>query len=171
VRWVVIAAVAAGMFGVAGCTAGVTAPADVARATVRVPACASHLDEYPGFGPWSKPAAHPGPPVPGNPVAAVVCRYAGPDSALASSVALTSQAKVARLQRAMNESRVLPPGVPMFCMQSDGESAVVLFAYAQGTPERVVRVDPWCVTLQTRSARYITSGDAGQLVKDWSGAW
>jgi hypothetical protein len=109
--------------------------------------------------------------VPGNPVAAVVCRYAGPDSALTSSVALTSQAKVARLQRAMNEGRVLPPGVPMFCMQSDGDLAVVLFVYPLGTPERVVRVDPWCVTLQTRSARYSGGGDAGRLVTDWTGKW
>jgi hypothetical protein len=169
---VVIAALAAGLLGVAGCAAGAAAPADVARVTVRLPACASHLTEYPGFSSGRNPAsANPGPPVPGNPVAAVVCRYAGADSALASSHAVTSPAKVAELQRAMNESRVIPPGNPMFCMQSDGDSAVVLFVYPLGTPERIVGVDPWCVTLLTRSARYLADRDARQLVADWTGKW
>ena len=145
---VVIAAFAAGLLGVAGCAGGAAAPADVARVTVRLPACASHLTEYPGFSSGRKPAsADPGPPVPGNPVAAVVCRYAGADSALTGSDPVTNRARVARLQRAMNASRVIPPGVPMLCLQSDGDAAVVLFVYAQGTPERIVGVDPWCVTL------------------------
>lgn len=167
-----MAAVAAGVLGMAGCAGGAAAPADVVRVTVRLPACAAHLDGYPGMEPGQRQdSAHPGPPVPGNPVAAVVCRYAGPDSALTSSVALTSRAKVARLQRAMNASSVIPPGVPMFCMQSNGDAAVVLFVYPQGTRERVVRVDPWCVMLQTRSARYLENGDAPRLITDWSGKW
>ena len=167
-----MAAVAAGVLGVAGCTGGAAAPADIARTTVRLPACASHLDGYPGFSSGHKPAsADPGPPVPGHPVAAVVCRYAGPDSGLASSHAVTSPASVAQLQSAMNKSSVIPPGVPMFCLQSDGESAVVLFVYPPGTPERIVGVDPWCVTLLTRSARYLANGDARRLVADWSGKW
>jgi hypothetical protein len=167
-----MAAVAASVLGVAGCTGGAAAPADVARATVRLPACASHLDGYPGISSGQKPASSdPGPPVPGHPVAAVVCRYAGPDSGLASSHAVTSPARVAQLQSAMNRSSVIPPGVPMFCLQSDGESAVVLFVYPPGTPERIVGVDPWCVTLLTRSAWYLANGDARQLLADWSGKW
>jgi hypothetical protein len=167
-----MAAVAAGLLGMAGCAGGTAAPADVVRVTVRLPACASHLDEYPGVSQGARQEpGRPGPPVPGNPVAAVVCRYAGPDSALTSSVTLTGQAKVARLQRAMNASSVMPPGVPMFCMQSNGDLAVVLFVYPRGTPERVVRVDPWCVMLQTRSARYIDNGDAPKLITDWTGKW
>jgi hypothetical protein len=71
----------------------------------------------------------------------------------------------------MNESRVIPPGDPMFCLQSDGNSAVVLFVYPRGTPVRAVGVDPWCVTLLTRSARYIAGGNARQLVADLSGKW
>jgi hypothetical protein len=167
-----MAAVAAGVLGVVGCTGGPAAPADVARATVRLPACASHLDGYPGVssGPMQS-SADPGPPVPGNPVAAVVCRYAGADSALTSSVAVTSRAKVARLQRAMNEGRVIPPGVPMMCLQSNGDSAVVIFVYPRGIPERVVGVDPWCVELLTRSARYLADRDARQMVADWTGKW
>jgi len=172
VRWVVIAAVAASLLGIAGCAGGAAAPADVAAATVRLPACASRLDGYPGFSSGQQQkSAHPGPPVPGNPVAAVVCRYADVGSTLTSSVALTSRAKVARLQRAMNKSSVIPPGVPMLCLQSDGNSAVVLFVYPRGTPERIVGVDPWCVTLLTRSARYLADRDARQLVADWTGKW
>jgi hypothetical protein len=167
-----MAAVAAGVLGIAGCTGGGAAPADVARVTVRLPACASHLDGYPGISSGQKPeSVNPGPPVPGDPLAAVVCRYAGADSALTSSHAVTSPAKVAQLQRVMNESRVIPPGDPMFCLQSDGNSAVVLFVYPRGTPVRVVGVDPWCVTLLTRSARYIAGGNAPQLVADLSGRW
>jgi hypothetical protein len=167
-----MAAVAAGVLGMAGCAGGSAAPADVVRVTVRLPACAAHLDGYPGMSPGTRQeSGRPGPPVPGEPVAAVVCRYAGPDSALASSVPVTSRVKVAQLQRAMNASSVIPPGVPMFCMQSNGDAAVVLFVYPQGTPDLVVRVDPWCVTLTTRSARYIENGNAPRLITDWSGKW
>jgi hypothetical protein len=109
--------------------------------------------------------------VPGHPVAAMVCRYGDVGSTLTGSVAVTSPAKVARLQRAMNASRVIPPGDPMMCLQSDGDSAVVLFVYPPGQPERVVGVDPWCVMLLTSSARYLADRDARQLVADWSGKW
>ena len=140
---VVLAAVAASLLGVAGCAGNAAAPADVAVATVRLPACAAHLAGYPRIGPGPRQdSAHPGVPVPGHPVAAVVCRYAGPDSALTGSLAVKSQVKVARLQRSMNKSTVIPPGAPMMCLQGDGDSAVVIFVYAQGTPERVVAVDP-----------------------------
>jgi hypothetical protein len=166
-----MAAVAASVLGVAGCAGSAAAPADVVRVTVRLPACAATLAGYPELklGP-RQASAHPGSPVPGHPVAAVVCRYAGPDNALTSSVTLTSQAKVARLQSAMNESRVIPPDTPMMCLQGDSDSAVVLFVYPQGTPERVVGMDPWCVTLTTHTARY-GGGGARQLVADWSGKW
>ncbi len=167
-----MAAVAAGVLGMAGCAGGSATPADVVRVTVRMPACAQHLDGYPGVGQGPRQdSAHPGLPVPGHPVAAVVCRYAGPDGALTSSVSVTSQAKVDRLQRAMNASSVIPPDAPMMCLQGDSDSAVVLFVYSEGTPARVVAVDPWCVTLTTRSARYISDPHARQLVADWSGKW
>jgi hypothetical protein len=81
-------------------------------------------------------------PVPGHPVGAVLCRYAGfgeqqPAGGLAGAAKVTSSAQVARLQSAMNASTALL-GTVMGCVQGHGDAAIVIIVYPAGTPDRTV---------------------------------
>jgi hypothetical protein len=109
--------------------------------------------------------------MPGSPVAVVLCRYAGGSSALANSLAVTDHARLAQLQSAINESKAIPAGAGGSCLQGD-TFAIVLVAYSQGTPERVIHVTPWCaISLTADSMMYSASSSATKLIADWTGKW
>lgn len=156
--------------GLAGCAeAGQSTPASVSA--VRTPACASHLDAYPPSAIRSQGSSGTGQPMPGSPVAVVLCRYAGGFAALTNSLAVTDHARLAQLQSAINESTAIPAGIGGTCAQGD-TFAIVLVVYSQGTPERVIHVTPSCaISLTTNSMLYRASSSASKLIADWTGKW
>jgi hypothetical protein len=166
----VFAAIAATVLSTAGCgTATQSVPASVSA--VRVPACASHEGAYLPIRPNAQASGAAPQPIPGIPVAAVVCRYAGTSGQpLSSSLKVTDQDRLTQLQSAMNESKANPPGDFTTCLQGDGESAVILVAY-HGTSDRVAYLDVWCQRIATHSATYIPSVEVGSLIASWTGKW
>jgi hypothetical protein len=114
-------------------------------------------------------------PVPGNPVGAVLCRYAGtgeeqPVGDLAGTAKQTSRAQVAQLQRAMNASKALH-GTTMGCFQSNGDAAIVIVVYPPGTPARTISYLPDCQSLFDGSTEYQVSYAFAQLLVDQTGNW
>jgi hypothetical protein len=161
------------LFTAAACTAPSTlaAPSVTATAEVKLPACASHL-------PISRPASTAGSaqvPVPGDPVGAVLCRYAGtgeqrPVGDLAGTAQETSHAQVAQLQSAINASKALH-GTAMGCVQGNGDAAIVIVVYPQGTPARTISFARDCQALFEGFTEYQVSDAFAQLLVDQTGNW
>ena len=181
-RAVTAAATLGFISAVAGCAAPAQAPGPAASAPAsvtgaRLPACAPH---WPPPGRPSRPIRSPASgrvpvPVPGHPVGAVLCRYAGaseqpPAGGLAGAARVTSSAQVTRLQSAMNASKALV-GTVMGCVQGDGNGAIVIIVYPAGTPDRTVVFDPACLALSDDSTEYEVSGSFGPLLVDLTGNW
>lgn len=164
------AAIAATVLAATGCTSAAQS-AHGSAAAVRLPACASRESAYRSIVIGIKASSAGQTPMPGSPVAAVICRYGGTSGlSLSSSLKVTGQGRLAQLQSAMNGSRENPPGAFVNCLQSDGKSAVILVVYP-GTSVRVIGIDPWCQRIATRSATYIPRGGVIKLIASWTGKW
>jgi len=183
-RWSVTGAIAFVAVGAtvglltAGRSGAVPSATPTYSSETRLPACAAIASAYQHAGAVasSSPSSTKAEPaVPGSPVAAELCRYAGggeqqPAGALAGSATITDKAQLAQLQAAMNASQLNPGGV-MYCPASNGDAAVAIFAYPSGTADLTVYYDRGCGTLRTDTASYILRGDLGQLIIDWTGSW
>jgi hypothetical protein len=157
---------------VAGSVGGVLAashtPSSVSATSVRqLPACAANLSAHTGtageYAPEIPARAPDVPVVPGKPVAAVVCRYAG---GLAGSAAVTDQAQLAALQSAMNGSKGYTGVVNCALIVTESR---VTFVYPQGTPELTVEFIPACASVYTNVGSYWASADVGQLITGLTG--
>jgi hypothetical protein len=114
-------------------------------------------------------------PVPGNPVGAVLCRYAGegqqqPAGGLAGAAKVTNSTQLTQLQSDMNASKALQ-GTVMGCFVSNGDAALVIIIYQKGTPDRTIVYDPACLALIEDSREYQVSDSFVQLLKDRTGSW
>lgn len=135
----------------------------------RLPVCAAKFSAYKRpLGTGSAASGHKatGPVVPGNPVAAIVCRYSDYGD-LAGSATVTAQTQLALLQTTMNKSEPYSGGI--FCMADTGRDAVIVFTYPQGTADLTVTWNPACISLYTNAGSYLVSSGLPQLITDWTG--
>lgn len=141
---------------------------------VRLANCAASDSAYSSSKPIKR-ASTPGPVVPGKPVAAEVCRYAGMDEEqpvgkLAGSARITQGPQLDQLITDLNASQINPDG-GVFCLATNLDAAVFVFAYAGDSPNYNVSFDPACGTLTTNSASFLVRRDITQLIADWTGSW
>jgi len=170
----VVALVAAG--AVAGVLTAIH-PGSVPTAAAQLPRCAQQLNTYLRAERRPKPNQGLGnakPLVPGTPVGAVVCRYAGlnelrPEGDLAGSATITDKAQISRLQSAVNKSQIFTGA--MYCPFGPSDEAVMFFTYGRGTANLEVFYDRWCGMLHTADASYLVRGDLYQIVTNWTGIW
>ena len=141
-----------------------------------LPACAAQLNTALRIepGPTTHAPRAIEPLVPGSPVAAVLCRYAGdreqqPAGSLAGSATITEPAQLARLQAATNAGQPFLGAVN--CPETDGREVILLFAYPRGKADLTIVYEPWCNLLQTGTAMSFGGGDLEQLITNATGAW
>ena len=124
----------------------------------------------------SAPSGNVGELVPGSPLAAVVCRYAGkdeqkPTGALAGSATVKSGAELTRLQNALNSGEKIPAGTPNGCMQDNGDSVLIFVSYPAGTPERSMYYDFACLGISEGMARFQPGPGVVDLITQLTGQW
>lgn len=121
-------------------------------------------------------AADTAPLMPGDPKAAVLCRYTGlgeaqPVGALAGKAVVTDPAQLARLQRVINSGGALQqPGV-VNCPIDNDQIAVVLILYPAAPTMRTVLYERYCWLLIGDSTVRWAGGGFDQLVTAWTGDW
>jgi hypothetical protein len=126
--------------GVLLAVAACAAPQQQTGVVVSTPVCSDTLPQQPAAGPAS-------PMVPGEPQAAVVCQYAGPQQHLKKS---TQVKDVPGLRQALNAADTTPPPRGTMCPLDHGDLDMVIFAYAGG--------DPVDVTIKTSGCATATNG-------------
>jgi hypothetical protein len=158
-------------------------PGSGVSAAAQVPTCAANAHAYdppPGELNEVGPAATAPltePLVPGDPVAAVLCRYAGnyegqPAGTLAGSATVTDVTRLDQLRRAMNASTATSPNNPIGCAMDFGNVADALIVYPGKAAVRVIHYVPSCHMLNFGEYEdYFASAAFQQLLTDWTGDW
>jgi hypothetical protein len=171
----IAAGTGAGIAATAGSGTGASAPEYTSG--MKLPGCDPQVGSYKlgavfqagqGF-------ANGGPLVPGTPVAAVICRYAGfdepqPQGDLAARAELTGSSRLAPLLAALDESRFNAPD-DMGCPADNLDTAVLEFIYANKAPDVDVYYDMGCRTFRAAAGQYIARVDVRPYIEQWTGNW
>jgi hypothetical protein len=141
-----------------------------------LPACSAQLSDYRPVGPdlTTRAPNVAEPLVPGSPVAAVLCRYAGATERqsggnLTGSATITDNAQLARLLAATNAGKTFVSAVN--CPESDGRAVILLFVYPRGTADLTVDFDSGCNLLTTRTAMSFGGAGLEQFITGLARAW
>lgn len=142
-------------------------------AVAQLPSCAARVSAYEVHVSPSDlvGAADAGPAVPGHPVAAVLCRYAGmlekSPGTLLRTATVTDRSELARLQSAVNATTLVTGAVN--CPQMSEDPVVLQFSYPGGAVGVTAVDSGTCPEIQVGTVFYLIQGDFGEVVADLVG--